>query len=76
MKRSHEVETLNILLDSAIEGIAVFDSERKAILSNRNFADIFGYEEDEIIGMKVFDFVAPESRDLVREKIKVQDQTP
>lgn len=76
MKEKREVETLNILLNSTMEGIVVFNAERKAILSNKNFADIFGYEEDEIIGKNAFDFVAPESRELVKEKIQVTDQEP
>jgi diguanylate cyclase (GGDEF)-like protein/PAS domain S-box-containing protein len=64
------------LLNSTIEGIVVFDEERKAILANRVFASFFGYSEEEIIGMSAFEFVAPESRELVKRKIRVSDQKP
>ncbi|WP_456382867.1 sensor domain-containing protein [Hydrogenimonas sp.] len=76
MNRKQEVETLKILLNSTMEGIVVFDKEKKAILSNENFAKIFGYDESEIIGKGAFDFVAPEYHDLVRKKIEIADQEP
>ncbi|WP_456452073.1 putative bifunctional diguanylate cyclase/phosphodiesterase [Hydrogenimonas sp.] len=74
MKR--QIETLTILLNSTIEGIVVFNREKKAIRVNRVFANFFGYDEEEIIGMDAFDFVAPESRELVRQKIRIADQEP
>ncbi len=70
------IETLNLLLDSTIEGIVVFDENRKAIRVNKVFATFFGYGEEEILGMDAFDFVAPESHDLVRRKMRIDDQEP
>lgn len=70
------IETLNLLLDSTIEGIVVFDENREAIRVNKVFASFFGYDEEEILGMNAFDFVAPESHELVRRKIRIDDQEP
>ncbi|HET7478896.1 MAG TPA: PAS domain S-box protein, partial [Rubrobacteraceae bacterium] len=57
------------LADATFEGIAIL--ERGWVLeTNRAFADLFGYEQREILGKRVFDFVAPESRDLARRNIE------
>ncbi|UCD33749.1 MAG: PAS domain S-box protein, partial [Desulfobacterales bacterium] len=37
---------------------------------NQTFADLFGYELSETIGMDALDFIAPESKDIVAENIK------
>ena len=71
-----QIEMLRILLDSTIEGVVVFNEEKRAIHANRNFSELFGYPEEEIIGKKAFDFIAPESHALVKEKIKLNDSGP
>ncbi|OQX59002.1 MAG: hypothetical protein B5M52_04255 [Helicobacteraceae bacterium 4484_230] len=76
IKDKQQIEILNLLLDSTIEGIVVFDEQRKAIRSNKNFARLFGYNDKEIIGKNAFDFIAPESHEMVKKKIIISDQEP
>ena len=76
MKDKQQIEILNLLLNSTIEGIVVFDKQRKAVRSNKNFARLFGYDDKEIIGKNAFDFIAPESHEMVKKKIIISDQEP
>ncbi len=76
MKDIQQIEILNLLLNSTIEGIVVYDANKKVIHSNRNFAKLFGYDDQEIIGKDAFDFIAPESLELVKNKIVIDDQEP
>ncbi|MDQ3302229.1 MAG: PAS domain S-box protein, partial [Actinomycetota bacterium] len=63
------------LADATFEGIAIID--RGWILEiNRAFAELFGYEPREILGKKSSDFVAPESRELVRRNIEANLEEP
>ena len=57
-------ERLKSYYRAAFEGIAIAE-QGKLIDFNRQFADIFGYERDELIGKEVVDLVADEDRDLV-----------
>jgi PAS domain S-box-containing protein len=53
------------LIDSAFDGVVIHRGG--AIVSaNRAFVEMFGYSADEVIGMDVLDFTAPECRDFVR----------
>ncbi|OGO49694.1 MAG: hypothetical protein A2148_00555 [Chloroflexi bacterium RBG_16_68_14] len=56
------------LAEATMEGILIH--EQGVILdANQVFAAMFGYELPELIGMKVLEFVAPESRDVVTTNI-------
>jgi PAS domain S-box-containing protein len=62
-------ERLRTLSDATFEGIAIH--HRGMILeANQAFAAMFGYHLSEVIGMHTLDFVAPESRDVVRGNIR------
>jgi len=76
MNNKQQIEILNLLLNSTIEGIIVFNEERYAVQANKNFSQLFGYTEDEIIGKKAFDFIAEESYPVVKEKMCIGDQEP
>ncbi len=54
---------------AAFEGIAISE-QGKIIDFNRQIADIFGYERDELIGKEVMDLVAEEDRDFVLRNIR------
>ncbi len=57
------------LSDATFEGIAIVN-EDSISETNRAFVAMFGYDEaSEVIGKTPLDFVAPESYDLVREKV-------
>ena len=76
MRYKEQIEILNLLLDSTIEGIVVFDEEKKAVRFNKNFSSMFGYTDNDIVGKNAFDFIAPEYQDVVRQKINIVDQKP
>jgi diguanylate cyclase (GGDEF)-like protein/PAS domain S-box-containing protein len=72
--RSSE-ERLRSLADSAFEGILI--SDRGEILeANRALTDMFGYALEELVGRSALEFVAPEHRDLARNKIASGDEEP
>ncbi|RMF90439.1 MAG: PAS domain S-box protein [Methanobacteriota archaeon] len=56
------------LSDASLEGIAIHE-KGKILDANQTFADMFGYELNEVIGMNALDLAAPKSRELVMEKI-------
>ena len=54
---------------AAFEGMVITE-QGKVIDFNRQYADIFGYEPDELIGKDVLDLVAEEDRELVSRNIR------
>jgi PAS domain S-box-containing protein len=73
MRNNHRVQResetrLQALSDATFEGIAF--TERGVVVDvNQQMAEMLGYKVDELRGLKVSQFVAPEDRELVREKI-------
>ena len=61
-------ERLHVLADAAFEGVLVAD-EGTILEVNRALTDMFGYEASEVVGRSTVEFVTPEYRDLVRQKI-------
>lgn len=56
-----------ILSEATFEGIAI--SEQGEIIdSNQQFIEMYGYTDTGVIGMEVWNFVAPESRELVKHR--------
>ncbi len=66
--RSSE-ERFRRLADAAMEGIAIHYKGR-ILDANQAFAEMFGYELYEVIGMHALDFTAPESRDLISRHLR------
>jgi len=66
---------LNGFYQAAFEGIAMTE-QGKIIDFNRQFADIFGYERDELIGREVMDLIAEEDRELVLKNIRSDFDQP
>jgi PAS domain S-box-containing protein len=62
-------DRLHKLSEAAFEGIAISESG-KVIECNQQFADIFGYEMSEAIGITVSDLVVPEYVELVHKNIR------
>lgn len=68
-------ERLHMLADAAFEGILVAD--KGVILeANRALTDMFGYEASDVVGRSALMFVAPEHRDMVRQKIPSEHEEP
>lgn len=62
-----EREKYATLVEQSHDGIAIFQN-RKSVFVNSRLADITGYETDELRGMPVTELIAPEDRQLVRER--------
>jgi len=70
------IKFLDQIINSTIEGLIIFDENKRCIRANKPASYIFGYDMDEMIGKLAFEFVAPESRELVKQKINIKDQSP
>ncbi|MEI9865505.1 MAG: PAS domain S-box protein [Limisphaerales bacterium] len=62
-------ERFRYLTQASFEGVCISDGGR-VLDVNDQCLKMFGYERDEIIGRKITDFVQPESRPLVEERIR------
>jgi two-component system cell cycle sensor histidine kinase/response regulator CckA len=71
---SESEERYKGLIDSAFDGV-VIHRERTIVSANRAYAEMFGYCPDEVIGMEVLEFTAPEYRDFVRTQITQGEST-
>jgi len=61
-------ERFRHLTQAAFEGICISENGR-VLDANDQWIKMFGYERDEVIGRKIAEFAAPESRQLVEESI-------
>ena len=61
-------QRVNQILDATNE-LFVFASDGVLVEASERFAEAFGYETHELIGKKLMDIVAPESREKVRAAI-------
>ena len=59
-------ENYRKLVESSLTGIYI-DQEEKIALLNDQFADIYGYSRDELMGMETWKLVHPEDRPLTNE---------
>lgn len=62
-------------METSREGVAIHD-RFKIIEVNRAFADMFGHKPTDIPGRDVLEFIAPDSRDLIMQKLLDGDETP
>jgi PAS domain S-box-containing protein len=67
-EHSETEERVSKLCEAAFEGI-IFMEDGVVLVTNEQFAEMVGCHASELIGMKVPDFFASESRDLVRQHI-------
>jgi PAS domain S-box-containing protein len=63
------------LSEATFEGIVMHD-EGRILDGNRMLEDIFGYQRAEILGKNALEFLAPECRDIMLERIRTKDETP
>jgi len=68
-------ERLHTLADSAFEGLVITD-EGVILEVNRALIEMFGYEASDVVGRSVLEFVAPEHRAQVRQKIASGSEEP
>ncbi|MEJ0089973.1 MAG: PAS domain S-box protein [Limisphaerales bacterium] len=62
-------ERFRYLTQASFEGVCISDGGR-VLDANDQCIKMFGYERDEVIGRKIADFVPPESRATVEERIR------
>jgi PAS domain S-box-containing protein len=62
------------LSEAAFEGIC-FSENGKIIEVNRQFTEMLGYEQEEVIGMDVIELVFHEDRDLVRGQVLSESES-
>jgi len=75
-EKNSAVLSFETLLDATIEGILIFDENKKCILANKVAAELFGYSREEMIGKFALEFVDKSSHYLVKSYIKIENQKP
>jgi len=68
-------ERFRLLSEATFEGIALH-ADQRILDANQNYARMFGYASEELIGMDVLDLTAPESRELMRKHIRESYEKP
>jgi diguanylate cyclase len=68
------IETFKTIIDSTLEGIIIYDENKKCVQVNRVITNLLGYTELEMINKDALDFIAPSSKDFVKSVIKNHNQ--
>jgi len=67
-------ERFRIFMETTREGVAIHD-RFKIIEANPAFADMFGFKLDHVLGRDLLEFIGPESRDSIMEKLLAGDES-
>ncbi len=70
------LQGLELLLESTIEGMIIFDKEGVCIHNNRVAAELLGYRYEEMRGLRAVDVVCPDFYEMVRARMQVPVQAP
>ena len=73
LRRSEE--RFSFLSAATFEGIG-FSEEGKIVDANNQLEKMLGYSHSELLGLKVIDLIAPESRDLIKDNITSGTEDP
>jgi len=68
-------ERYRTLSESAFEGIIISVSG-KLVMANQAFADMFGYDSHEIIGLSPVEMTTPESAEIIMKNIQSSHERP
>ncbi len=68
-------ERFRRLSDATLEGVAIHD-EGMILEVNRAYAEMFGYEPEELIGVHLLDLVVPGDRERMRRAIERGEEAP
>jgi PAS domain S-box-containing protein len=63
-RQKAEFRELSAILDTAMDGIAVLDSQGRILSLNRSGEALFGYDQNEVAGARFTSLIAPESHAL------------
>ena len=75
-EKNSAIVSFRTLLDATIEGILIFDEDKKCVLANKVAMKLFGYSREEMIGKFALEFVDSGSHDLVKSYIQIENQEP
>jgi PAS domain S-box-containing protein len=70
-----EDEPFRLLTEGSFEGLSISESVI-FLYVNRSFAELLGYEPDELIGRSALDFIAPDQREVVGRNIESRYAEP
>jgi len=70
------LKSFELLVESTIEGIILFDETMHCIKVNQPAIELFGYSEAEFIGKHVSELVHPDYLDIVRQRLNVSTLPP
>lgn len=76
IKNQEILETFHALSNATIEGLIIYDEERKCIYANSQACSLFQYTYEEMLGRLAFSFIAPQSQELVATVIQNATQLP
>ncbi|BBG65848.1 diguanylate cyclase/phosphodiesterase (GGDEF & EAL domains) with PAS/PAC sensor [Hydrogenimonas sp.] len=71
-----KMELFESLLNSTIEGLLIFDENRKCIHYNSPIKEIFGYSDDELWQKDALSFAMDSSKELILERYPKSDKEP
>ena len=70
------IESFEMLMESTLEGIIIFDKNGICIQANKVVSKLYGYTQKELIGKHAMEFVSKSSQESIKEKMKNPIQTP
>jgi PAS domain S-box-containing protein len=68
-------QRVNLLLEATFESITFLD-KGICVEANEATSKLLGYSHEEMLGMHATDVIVPQDREMVRQKILNQDETP
>jgi PAS domain S-box-containing protein len=68
-------ERFRIFMETTKEGVVIHD-RFKIIETNQAFAEMFGFKLADILGRDMLEFIAPQSRDLIMDKLLAGNERP
>ena len=68
------IDSFEILINSTIEGLIIYDENKYCIKTNSVAPKLLGYSKEEMIGKYALDFIAPSSQEFVKCVIQNHNQ--
>ena len=68
------IDSFEILINSTIEGLIIYDENKYCIKTNSVAPKLLGYSKEEMIGKYALDFIAPSSQEIVKRVIQNHNQ--
>lgn len=75
-EREEAIRSFEALIDATIEGLIIFDEDKRCMRVNQVAPLLLGYTDEEMLGRYALEFIAPDSKDYVRNVIQNNDQEP